>query len=84
VAHDRDSWERLKDHVLREPAIIEGPQAIEAEFRRLEPMIRQGGCIICTDHQAAPHTPLEHYRFSVRRLREVMSAWFGEGVKTRG
>jgi hypothetical protein len=58
--------------------IIEGPQAIEEEFRRLEPVIRQGGCILCTDHQAAPHTPLEHYRYYVRRLREVMTEWRGE------
>ncbi|HHY53355.1 MAG TPA: hypothetical protein GX499_08960 [Clostridiales bacterium] len=40
-------------------AIIRGPEAIEAEFRRLEPVIRQMGCIICTDHQVAPQTPLE-------------------------
>lgn len=61
--------------------IIEGPDAIEEEFRRLEPVIRQGGCIVCTDHQAAPHTPLYHYRYFVRRLREVMTAWRGENAR---
>ncbi|MGI6402743.1 MAG: uroporphyrinogen decarboxylase family protein [Oscillospiraceae bacterium] len=59
-------------------AIIQGPEAIEAEFRRLEPVIRQGGCIICTDHQAAPQTPLAHYRYYLQRLREVMCEMRGE------
>ncbi|MCD8349954.1 MAG: hypothetical protein LUC93_05005 [Planctomycetaceae bacterium] len=54
-------------------ALVSDTAAIEAEFRRLMPVIRQGGCIICTDHQAAPHTPLENYRYYVRRLREVMA-----------
>lgn len=51
---------------------------------RLEPVIRQGGCIICTDHQAAPQTPLPHYRYYLRRLREVMSDVRGEKVVTVG
>lgn len=61
-------------------AIIDGPEAIEAEFKRLEPVIRQGGCIICTDHQAAPHTPLDNYQYYIRRLKEVMSEWRGENA----
>ena len=61
-------------------AIIDGPEAIEAEFKRLEPVIRQGGCIICTDHQAAPHTPLANYQYYIRRLKEVMSEWRGENA----
>ena len=62
-------------------AIIEGKDAIEAELKRLEPVIRQGGCIICTDHQAAPHTPLENYRYYVQRLHEVMCEWRGEKAR---
>lgn len=62
-------------------AIIDGKEAIEAEIKRLEPVIRQGGCIICTDHQAAPHTPLENYRYYVQRLHEVMCEWRGEGAR---
>lgn len=61
-------------------AIIEGKDAIEAEIKRLEPVIRQGGCIICTDHQAAPHTPLENYRYYVQRLHETMCQWRGENA----
>lgn len=45
------------------------------------PVIRQGGCIICTDHLAAPHTSLENYRYCVRRLREVMAE--NRGVKVK-
>ena len=62
-------------------AIIDGKDAIEAEIKRLEPVIRQGGCIICTDHQAAPHTPLENYRYYVQRLHETMCQWRGENAQ---
>lgn len=62
-------------------AIVDGKEAIEAEIKRLEPVIRQGGCIICTDHQPAPHTPLENYRYYVQRLHEVMGEWRGIGAQ---
>ncbi len=61
-------------------AIVDGPEAIDEEFKRLEPVIRQGGCIICTDHQPAPHTPLANYQYYVKRLREVMSQWRGSAA----
>ncbi len=56
-------------------SIIDGPEAIEAELERLTPVIRQGGCIICTDHQAAPDTTLENYRYYVRRLKETVALY---------
>lgn len=59
-------------------AIVAGKDAIDAELKRLEPVIRQGGCMISTDHQPAPHTPLENYRYYVKRLQEVMREWRGE------
>lgn len=55
--------------------ITKGRDAIEAELERLTPVIRQGGCIICTDHQAAPHTSLEDYRYYVKRLKETVAAY---------
>lgn len=58
-------------------AIVDGPEAIDAEFKRLEPVIRQGGYIPCIDHQAAPATSLANYRYYVRRLKEVMREWRG-------
>ncbi|MBQ9063103.1 MAG: hypothetical protein IJ121_09830 [Eubacterium sp.] len=62
-------------------SIIDGPEAIEAELERLTPVIQQGGCIICTDHQAAPDTTLENYRYYVRRLKETVAQYRNENVK---
>ncbi len=58
-----------------------GEEAIEAELDRLRPVIKQGGCIVCTDHQAAPHTPLENYRYYSRRLKEVVAELRNESVE---
>lgn len=62
-------------------SIIDGEEAIEKELDRLRPVIKQGGCIICTDHQAAPHTPLKYYQYYSRRLKEVMAELRNERVK---
>ena len=62
-------------------SIIDGEEAIEKELDRLRPVIKQGGCIICTDHQAAPHTPLKYYQYYSRRLKEVMAELRNESVK---
>ncbi len=61
-------------------ALVKDTVAIEAEFQRLMPVIRQGGCIICTDHQAAPHTPLANYQYYVKRLGEIMAENRRDGV----
>jgi len=58
--------------------LLEGKEAIEAELERLRPVIRQGGCIICTDHQAPPQTPIENYLYYTRRLKETMAELRGE------
>lgn len=52
--------------------IAKGRDAIDAEFERLMPVIRQGGYIPGCDHQVAPSTSLEDYRYYIRRLKEVM------------
>ncbi|HIQ97973.1 MAG TPA: hypothetical protein IAB26_15595 [Candidatus Limivivens merdigallinarum] len=52
--------------------IAEGREAIDQEFQRLLPVIRQGGYLPGTDHQVAPSTSLEHYRYYIRRLQEAM------------
>ena len=46
--------------------------AIDAEFERLMPVIRQGGFIPGNDHQVTPDTPFENYKYYIGRLREVM------------
>lgn len=60
--------------------IIEGPEAIDREFERLLPVIRQGGYLPGTDHQPAPSTPFKHYQYYVKRLREVMTQYRGQNV----
>ncbi len=52
--------------------ILAGKEAIDAEFERLLPVIRQGGYIPGSDHQLAPGTTLENYRYYISRLHEVM------------
>lgn len=52
--------------------LLENKEAIDKEFERLLPVIRQGGYIPGLDHQAAPDTPLENYRYYIERLKEVM------------
>lgn len=52
--------------------IAEGKEAIDKEFERLLPIIRQGGFIPGSDHQVAPSTSLENYRYYISRLHEAM------------
>jgi uroporphyrinogen-III decarboxylase len=57
--------------------IVEGPAAIDAEFARILPVIKQGGYMPGVDHQAAPHTSLENYRYYTKKLHEIMSTYRG-------
>lgn len=50
-----------------------GPEAIDKEFERILPVVRQGGYIVGSDHQVTPDTSLENYRYYIRRLKEVMA-----------
>lgn len=52
--------------------IADGPEAIIKEFERILPVIRQGGYIPGSDHQVAPSTSLENYRFYIEQLRKYM------------
>lgn len=52
--------------------IAEGKEAIEKEFARLLPVIRQGGYVPGSDHQVAPSTSLENYQYYIKRLKEIM------------
>lgn len=54
-------------------AIAAGKAAIDAEFERILPVIRQGGYIPGCDHQVAPTTSLENYRYYLRRLADEMT-----------
>lgn len=52
--------------------LLGGKEAIDREFLRILPVVRQGGYIPGLDHQAAPQTRLEDYRYYIGRLKEVM------------
>lgn len=53
-------------------AIAKGKKAIDDEFERILPVIRQGGYIPGTDHQVAPSTSFEDYKYYLSRLKEYM------------
>lgn len=60
--------------------IVEGPEAIDKEFERLLPVIKQGGYLVGIDHQAAPSTTYENYQYFIKRLGEVMEQYRGENA----
>lgn len=53
-------------------AIADGKKAINKEFERIMPVIRQGGYIPGADHQVAPSTSFENYQYYLQKLREAM------------
>jgi len=52
--------------------IAEGREAIDQEFERILPVIRRGGYVPGSDHQVAPSTSFEDYKYYIARLKEVM------------
>ena len=52
--------------------IAKGPEAIDKEFDRILPVIRGGGYIPGSDHQVAPSTSLENYKYYIEKLRKIM------------
>ena len=52
--------------------LLENREAIDKEFERIMPVIRQGGYIPGLDHQAAPNTSLESYKYYIEKLKEAM------------
>jgi uroporphyrinogen decarboxylase len=51
--------------------LAQGPQAIEAELRRLEPLMREGGFLPHTDHTCPPDISFANYCYYMKRLEEV-------------
>lgn len=52
--------------------ITKGKAAIDREFSRILPVVRSGGYIVGADHQVAPSTSLENYRYYIDCLKKVM------------
>jgi uroporphyrinogen decarboxylase len=52
--------------------ILMGEQrGIEAEIRRLVPLVEEGGYIPLPDHRVPPDVPLENYLFYCKKAREI-------------
>lgn len=49
--------------------ILDGKEAIDAEFARLAPTIRKGRYIPSLDHQTPPGAPIDVYKYYVAQLR---------------
>ena len=50
--------------------LLRGKDAIDAEFRRILPMLRKGRFIPSVDHQTPPTVTMENYEYYVSRLRQ--------------
>ena len=51
-------------------AVAAGPAAIDAELRRVRPLIEEGGYIAGLDHALPPDVPYAHFRYFMERLWE--------------
>ncbi len=66
----------IDKHVLRR-----SKQEIVDELEyKIPPMVRSGGCILALDHRIPNGTPLENYRFYVRKAWEILGR---EGERSR-
>lgn len=52
--------------------IAKSKESIDKEFKRLLPVIKQGGYIPGSDHQVAPSTSLDNYKYYIEKLKEIM------------
>jgi len=60
----------IDKHVLRR-----SKEDILAELEyKIPPIVRTGGCVLALDHRIPNGTPLEHYRFYIRKAWEIMDA----------
>lgn len=52
-------------------ALAKGPEAIDAELRRIAPLVQEGGYIPAPDHAIPPDVPYSHYLYFMERLFEL-------------
>jgi hypothetical protein len=55
-------------------ALTAGPQAIDAELRRLAPVVAQGGFIPLVDHAVPDDVPLQNYLYYLEQ-RKKLTGW---------
>ncbi len=64
----------LDKHVLRR-----SPEEIEQELEyKIPPMVHTGGCVLGLDHRIPNGTPLDNYRFYIRKAWEIMECEQGK------
>ncbi|MCU0780646.1 MAG: hypothetical protein MUF04_06030 [Akkermansiaceae bacterium] len=51
--------------------LAQGPAAIDAEIRRLAPLVREGGFIPFCDHHVPPDVPLAHFQHYLHTKRDL-------------
>lgn len=65
----------LDKHVIRR-----SQDEIVAELEyKIPPMVRTGGCVLSLDHRIPNGTPLENYRFYIKKAWEIMERESGGG-----
>ena len=52
-------------------AVATGPKAIDAELRRVQPLVEEGGYIPGPDHSFPPDVPYAHFRYYMERLWDL-------------
>jgi len=53
-------------------ALLQGPEAILAELKRLEPVVAEGGFVPHVDHRAPAGVTLENYRYYLREKKALL------------
>lgn len=63
----------IDKHVLRQTT-----KEIERELEtKIPPLLKTGGCVFALDHRVPNGTPLENYRFYIRKAWEILDTWTG-------
>jgi uroporphyrinogen decarboxylase len=53
-------------------ALARGPEAIDAELRRVRPLVEEGGYVAGLDHSMPPDVPFQNYLYYMEHLREMV------------
>lgn len=54
-------------------AVAQGPPAIDAELRRVAPLVAEGGYVAGLDHSLPPDVPYAHFRIYMERLSDLVN-----------
>jgi uroporphyrinogen decarboxylase len=69
----------IDKHVLRR-----SKEDIIAELEyKIPPMLATGGCVLALDHRIPNGTPLENYRFYIKKVWEIIENWEENNVSRK-